>query len=66
MKHKHLQTAVKALKRARTKYEIDLERFEVAEKSARESKELMAAEIEKLNKQIKEIEGEPVEQLAFT
>lgn len=62
MKKYDLSSVVNAMKRARTKYEVDFERFEVAEQSAKKSKELIAAEIEKLNKQIKEIEGEPVAQ----
>lgn len=57
MKNNHLKTAVKALKRAREKYQIDHDRFEVAEKSAKESKAMMANEITKLDKQIAEHEG---------
>lgn len=58
---KHLEPVVKSLKRAREKFQVDHDRFEVAENSARHNKELMAAEIERLNKQIKEHEGEQKE-----
>jgi hypothetical protein len=59
MKNNHLKTAVKALRRARDKYQIDFERFETDENTAKQNKELIAREIERLDKQILEIEGEP-------
>lgn len=59
MKNNHIQTAIKALKRAREKYQIDHDRFQVAENSARQSKEMMAAEILKLDRQIADHEGKP-------
>lgn len=57
MKNGHLATAVKALKRQVEKYEIQRERFEVDEKSAKESKEFFTAEIKRLNAQINSLEG---------
>lgn len=56
MKNGHLVTAVKALKRQVQKYEIERERFEVEERSAKESKEFFTAEIKRLEAQIKQLE----------
>lgn len=56
MKNNHMVTAVKALKRQLSKYEIQRDRFESEENSARSSKEFFSQEIAKLDKQISEIE----------
>lgn len=51
-KTNHIQAAVNSLKKAREQYQTDHDKFEVAENSARRSKEMMSTEIAKLNKQI--------------
>jgi len=53
-------SAINALKRTQKKYQIDFERFEVAEQTARNNKELIAKEIARLDKQIQQLEGETV------
>lgn len=57
MKNGHIATAIKALKRQLSKYQTERERFEVAEKTAKASKDFFAAEIDKINKQIASLEG---------
>lgn len=57
MKNGHLATAIKALKKQVEKYEIERDRFEVEEKSAKESKLFFSKEIERLNAQINQLEG---------
>jgi hypothetical protein len=57
MKNSHITTAIKALKRQLLKYQTERERFEVAEKTAKASKDFFTAEIEKINKQIASLEG---------
>ena len=67
MKNNHLQTAVKALKKQVDKYKTDRDRFEVAERSAKDSKEFFAKEVERLEKQIKQLEGtETQKELSLT
>lgn len=66
MKNNHLKTAVKALKKQVEKYRIDRDKFEVAENSARESKEFFASEIERLESQISELEGATQKELSLT
>jgi hypothetical protein len=56
MKNNHIATAVKALKRQREKFQIDRDKFEVSENSARKSKEFFEEEIVKLDAQIAELE----------
>lgn len=55
--HSHIKTAVKALNRQLEKYRSDRDRFEVAENSARESKEFFEKEIQRLKTQVQELEG---------
>lgn len=57
MKNGHLTTAIKALKKQVEKYRIERERFEVDERSAKESKEFFSKEIDRLEKQIQSLEG---------
>lgn len=64
MKNNHLATAIKALRKQITKYEIDRDKFDAAERSAKESKEFFTAEIKRLEVQIKQLEGK--EELILT
>ena len=65
--HSHIKTAVKALNRQLEKYRNDRDRFEVAENSARESKEFFEKEIQRLKTQVQELEGAlPVDKTEFS
>jgi len=66
MKNNHIQTAIKALKKQHDKYQIERDKFEVAENSAKESKEFFASELVKLSKQITSLEGIAQKELELT
>lgn len=66
MKNNHIQTAVKALKRQLTKFENDRDRWEASENGARDNKEFFIGEIDKLKKQIADLEGAEVKELSLT
>jgi hypothetical protein len=55
MKNNFLATALKALKKQRNVYQTDRDRYEVAEKTAKQNKESCEAELVKLDKQIASI-----------
>jgi chromosome segregation ATPase len=52
MKNNHIQTAIKALNRQLVKLRNDRDKFEVAEQSARQSKEFFEKEIAELEAKI--------------
>jgi predicted nucleic acid-binding Zn-ribbon protein len=56
MKNNFLATALKALKKQRNVYQTDRDRYEVAERTAKENKQNCESELVKLDKQIEELE----------